>query len=110
MIFIQEMDRKKGWLLSIDNNYSCTVHIFNVRVSDELLQFIPDDEYIIYATKNGLKYWSVAERKFTDKKYVSYNEKIMKYPWSVNCSPNNRQLIVQDDIGRRTSLYMKSVF
>ena len=52
----------KRWLFSIDNNYSCTVQELNIRIREKLVQFIPDDECIMYA-KNGLEYWSVAEKE-----------------------------------------------
>ena len=109
MIAIQnKSDLNKGWLLSIDNNYSYTVQKLNFQGSDvapDLLQFTPDDECIIYAAKKGLKYWSVAERKFTDTK--EYRFDTMHSLTVVNCSPNIRQLIVSST---NNSLYMKSMF
>ena len=97
----------KGWLLSIDNNYSCIVQEFNIRLRDKLVQFIPDDECIMYASKNGLKYWSVAERKFMDKEYVFYSRIVTNNHLVMNCSPNNRQLIFKEE---EDCLYMKSIF
>ena len=115
MIAIQDtVDRNKGWLLSLDNNYSCTVKKLNIQVSDGrvLFQFTPDDEYIIYATTGGLTYWNVANRKFTDNEYAFYNKRTMNNLKVVTCSPNNRHLIVWDDIEERdSSLYiMKFIF
>ena len=114
MIAIQDQILNKGWLLSIDNNYSCTVQKLDVPVSygvPVLLQFTPDDEYIIYATKNGLKYWSVGETKFTDNECLFYNKRTTNTLRVVNCSPDNRQLIVYDSIEEGDSpLYiMKSI-
>ena len=112
MIAIQDtVDLNKGRMVSVENKYSCTVYQLKLQTTDELLQFTPDDEFIIFATKKGLKYWSVAGKKFTDKEYVLNDEKYMKGPRVVNCSPNNRQFIVYNDIKEGdSSLYMKSIF
>jgi len=110
MIAIQDtVDRNKGWLLSLDNNLSCTVQKLNFPGSDRpvLLQFTPDDECTIYNANNGLKYWSVVERKFIDnKKYLIYTMHGLKV---VNFSPSNRQLIVHDFYKEGVSLHMKSI-
>ena len=102
----------KGWLLSVDDNYSCTVQKLNIRGNEEMLQFTTDDECIIYTTKNGLKYWSLAEKKFTDNVYVLYNEETNNEKSLCDeLFANNRQLIVYDDIKEgNSSLYIKSIF
>ena len=105
MIAIQDTvisaDCNQGWLLSLDNNYSCTVQELNIQVSDGrgLFQFTSDDECIIYATIIGLSYWNVAKRKFTDTEYVlPIHKRTMNNLRVINCSPNNRHLIFRDNI------------
>ena len=115
MIAIQDtMDHNKEWLLSIANNYHCTVQELNYQGSVAynlhipLLDFRPDDECIIYATDNKLQYWSAGEHKFTDnKKFVVYNNNSLSVR---NCSPNLCQLIVQDDNKEKDTLYIQSIF
>jgi len=112
-IAIHDKSLIKGWLLSFDNNCSCSTQQFNFEGNDDvplLLRFFtPDDECIVYATNDGLRYWSVVERKFIDnKKYLLYT---MNNGLTVaNCSPSNRQLIVRDDNKEGDYLYMKSIF
>ena len=99
----------KGWLLSIDNNYSCTVQKLNFQGSEELVQFKPDDKCIIFETKNGLKYWRVADKEFIDNKYLLYNKRTTNNFKVEYCSPNNCQLIVRANNNEGGYLYMKSM-
>merc|ERR1712238_27358 len=100
MIAMKDIYRNTGRLLSIDKNtyYQKQTLTFprNVEVQS-LLYFTPDNKCILCSTLNNeLKYWSVAESKFTEREHFFYNGNDTNSLLVDYVSRNNRYCIVWD--------------
>ena len=98
MIVILDERSNKGTLWSIDMYHKCLTFKsdFPTAARNGPYYFTGDDNYIVFNTAKGPKFWNIAESRFSnDITFVLSDGLTSKYIDVKSFSPNNRHLVIE---------------